>query len=397
VSHTLGSTKIRAGVLSLFLCLALVVPVYEASALTGTESFPASAPGGITSTLASITDGGASITRSTATACYASWGAYSPFTGLAMHLYGVRNDITFTFSSSEFVTSFSFKALAVNGVQLGRINYDNGSNSQFSIPDTTALQTVSVAGNGNRIKSFSIIGTPSGVSCNGSGTASGDNDYWILDDISWTYTAYTPDTTPPTFPSLDTFNINENSTSVGTIQASESSTISIFGGADKLKFSLSRLSESSSSLSFITSPNFESPTDADLNNSYFVVLRAVDTAMNIGYETVTVNVLDVLDVATFNSLELSSTSASYRTAVTISANIALPSKITFLANGKRIGGCIKVSTSGSAPNIIATCTWRPSARGQVILTALSYPTNINFSGASSSNLNIVVGARTGSR
>jgi hypothetical protein len=396
VNHVLRAASTRAGVFSFILLISLFGPIFQAHALTGSEGFPASAPGGITSTLASITEGGSAITRTTPTACYAAWGSYGGFTGLSLHLYGVRSDITFTFSASENVTSFNFKAQAVNGVQSGRVNYSDGTNVSFSIPNTTALQTVTFTGNGNRISSFSIVGI-TGSSCNGDGTLSGGNDYWILDDISWTYTAYVPDTTPPTFPSSDTFSINENSTSVGTVQASESSTISIFDGPDKLKFSLSRITESTSALSFTTAPNFEAPTDADLNNSYIVVLRAVDTALNAGYETVTVNVLDMLDVATFNSLGLSSTSVSYRTTVTISANIALPSRITFLANGKRIGGCIKVSTSGSAPSIIATCTWRPSARGQVILTALSYPTNTNFSGATSSNLNIVVGTRTGSR
>jgi hypothetical protein len=371
----------------------------KAYALTGTEGFPASAPGGITSSLASITDGGTAITRSSATQCFASWGTYGGFTGLVLHLYGVRNDITFTFSSSEFVTAFSFKAQAVNGIQLGRITYENGSTSQFNIPDTIALQTISVAGNGNRIKSFSIIGTPSGVSCNGSGTASGDNDYWILDDISWTYTAYAPDTTPPTFPSPETFNVNENSTSVGTIQASESSTISIFDGADKLKFSLSRLSESSSSLSFITAPNFEAPTDADMNNSYIVVLRGVDTALNVGYETITVTVIDVLDIATFNSLGLDggATTATFRSSINISANLTLPSKVTFLANGKRITGCIKISSSGASPNIVAICSWKPTNRGSISLTAISYPTNQSFTGVSSTATNIVVGTRTGTR
>jgi hypothetical protein len=370
----------------------------QASALTGTEGFPASAPGGITSSLASITDGGTAITRSAPTECFAHWGTYGGFTGLSLHLYGVRSNVTFTFSSTEFVTSFSFQAQAVNGNQSARVTYADGTTSSFSVPNTIALQTVTFTGNGKRISSFSIVGI-SGPGCNGDGSVTYGNDYWVLDNLSWTYTAIVPDTTAPTFPSSETFSVNESSTSVGTIQASESSTISIFDGADKLKFSLSRISESSSTLSFLSAPNFEAPADADLNNTYIVVLRAVDTALNAGYETITVTVIDVVDIAAFNSFGVAggATTATIRSSINLSANLALPSKVTFLANGKRIAGCIKISTSGTSPNIVATCSWKPTNRGAVILSAISYPTNQSFSGVSSSAINIVVATRTGQR
>ncbi len=206
------------------------------------------------------------------------------------------------------------------------------------------------------------------------------------------------DSTPPTFPSADTFSIAENSTSVGNVASSESATISIFSGDDSSFFSLTRLGETSAALSFTSAPDFETPGDVGRNNTYVVVLRALDTALNAGYETVTVTVTDVADLASFNSFGLSNgaTLATYRTVVTISANIAISAQVTFLANNKRIAGCIKKSTSGIAPNIVATCSWKPTSRGAVTLKAISYPTNQSFTGSSSSAY-VRVGNRSGTR
>lgn len=207
------------------------------------------------------------------------------------------------------------------------------------------------------------------------------------------------DSTPPIFPSAETFSVAENSTNIGTITTSESSTISISGGDDSAKFQLLTSSETSAALSFITAPNYEVPTDVGSDNSYIVVLKALDSASNAGYETVTVTVTDVADVANFNSIGLSGGlfRAVFRTTVTVTVNVVLPSKITFLANGKRIAGCIKIATSGVSPNIVATCSWKPSTRGSVKLSATSFPINQSFASGSSSTVNIVVSNRTGTR
>lgn len=203
------------------------------------------------------------------------------------------------------------------------------------------------------------------------------------------------DTTAPTFPSPDTFSVAENSTAIASVVASESSTISIFGGADQNFFTLSRLTESSSALAFTSARNFESPQDADANNSYVVVVRAVDAAVNSGYETITVTVTDVLDTTSINSMTLSG-SASYRNAVTISVNLSVTSTVAFSVDGKRIPGCLKKATSGISPNIVATCSWRPARRGAVTLTVITTPVVGGISG-SSATLRTSVGKKIGSR
>ena len=116
------------------------------------------------------------------------------------------------------------------------------------------------------------------------------------------------DSTPPTFPSAESFSVTENVTSVGTISTNENATISIFGGVDQGKFSLTRTTDTAATLAFSAAQNFEIPTDADTNNTYIVVFRALDGASNAGYETVTVTVTNVNEAP---SISTNSSLATY--------------------------------------------------------------------------------------
>jgi hypothetical protein len=86
--------------------------------------------------------------------------------------------------------------------------------------------------------------------------------------------------------------------------------------------------------------------------------------------------------------------ALYRTNSTIEALVPRPGTVTFFQSGKRIAGCIKKATTGTSPNITATCTWKPSRRGSVVLAATYVPLNINFSNARVDNYPVVVAHRT---
>jgi hypothetical protein len=203
------------------------------------------------------------------------------------------------------------------------------------------------------------------------------------------------DTTPPTFPSPETFSVPENTTYVGAITTSESATITIFGGEDSSKFGITRTGDSSTSLSFLSAPNFEAPTDVGANNTYIVVFRALDGASNAGYETVTVTVTDVVETSTFNSLRLAGNvlTASYRTTIVITADVSVAAKVSFTANGERIPGCLGRLASGSASSFLATCSWRPSKRGGQLVGASSTPTSVGITGSSAS-INVNVAPRT---
>jgi hypothetical protein len=96
----------------------------------------------------------------------------------------------------------------------------------------------------------------------------------------------------------------------------------------------------------------------------------------------------------FASLAPSST-PTYRGSVTLTATLATAGsdgKVTFFANGKKIPGCIKIPSSA----LVATCTWKPSIKGSVTLSATSFPTDQSFSSGSIS-VPVAVGKRTGLR
>jgi hypothetical protein len=97
----------------------------------------------------------------------------------------------------------------------------------------------------------------------------------------------------------------------------------------------------------------------------------------------------------FNSLTLSG-SASFRTAVTITANVSAAAKVTFKARNSIIPGCKNKATTGTSPNIVATCSWKPSTRGAVTITATAVPTGAG-SGTTATPITATVSNRTGAR
>jgi hypothetical protein len=214
--------------------------------------------------------------------------------------------------------------------------------------------------------------------------------------------AVAPDTTPPTFTSSSSFSAAENiatSATAATIRVSESATVTISSGADAALFNIYFSDSTTALIKFKTSPNYEAPTDVGGNNVYEITLTATDAAANAGQQLITITVTDVVDTSAFNTLTLggSATTASFRTAVVITANITVASKVTFRVNGKILPGCKNRSTTGSSPNIVATCSWKPSIRGAVSLTAAATPTGAGISNSTSTPVSIMVGNRTGTR
>jgi hypothetical protein len=119
-----------------------------------------------------------------------------------------------------------------------------------------------------------------------------------------------------------------------------------------------------------------------------------DTANYVSGETTTLT-LTVIGGANGITLSLSggSNTAAYRTNANVIANVDNDGSITFYANGKKIPGCIaKTSSSGSS-----TCTWKPSARGSVVLTAVLIPSSDTYATVKSDPLNVGVGNRSGRR
>ena len=207
------------------------------------------------------------------------------------------------------------------------------------------------------------------------------------------------DFTAPTFTSSSSFSAAENiatSANAATIKVSESATVTSSAGADTALFNIVTSDSVTAFVRFKASPNFEAASDGDTNNVYEITLTATDSSGNAGTQSITITVTDVVDTSSFNSLALSG-SATYRQVVTITANVSVASKVTFRAKNVIISGCKNKITSGSSPNIVATCSWRPSMRGTVVITATAVPTGAGISSATATPVSVVVSNRSSSR
>jgi hypothetical protein len=67
---------------------------------------------------------------------------------------------------------------------------------------------------------------------------------------------------------------------------------------------------------------------------------------------------------------------TYRASNTLRTTSNYAGKVTFYANGKKIGGCISVPTDGS---LVATCNYKPTIHGAVTISAKFVPTDAYFS------------------
>jgi hypothetical protein len=92
--------------------------------------------------------------------------------------------------------------------------------------------------------------------------------------------------------------VNENTTPIHVFSADETVTWSK-SGADTSKFTLN---SSTGELVFASAPDYETPTDADGNNIYQVVITATDASGNASSQTLDVTVLDVDEFVTTNLL-----------------------------------------------------------------------------------------------
>ena len=197
----------------------------------------------------------------------------------------------------------------------------------------------------------------------------------------------------PTLTSSTSFSAAENQSAAASLTANESVTWSILSSTDSARFSIN---SSNGQLSFISAPNFESPADVGLNNVYNLNVRMTDTGGNTTDAAITITVTDDLDTSTFTSLSIAG-AATYRSAVTITAVVSSSSKVTFRARSIIIPGCKNKIATGSGSTFTATCSWRPSTRGDSRITASSTPIHPTISGAVATPVSVVVGNRSGSR
>lgn len=90
-------------------------------------------------------------------------------------------------------------------------------------------------------------------------------------------------------------------------------------------------------------------------------------------------------------------SFTYRVATNLIATVTTSGRVTFFANGKRIGGCINIPTISSS-SITATCSYKPSFRGNIQISATFTPSDTSaYRGSSSGRVVSSVLSRSGRR
>lgn len=109
--------------------------------------------------------------------------------------------------------------------------------------------------------------------------------------------------------------------------------------------------------------------------------------------------ISINQTSSFNSFGLSGgvTSATYRSTSTITADVTVASKVTFKSSGVVITGCKNKLATGSGSSFSVSCSWKPSLRGKVNISAVSTPVDNAISGASAPPVTIVVANRSGTR
>jgi Concanavalin A-like lectin/glucanases superfamily/Cadherin domain len=134
--------------------------------------------------------------------------------------------------------------------------------------------------------------------------------------------------------STSSISIQENTTSVHTFTANETVSWSR-SGTDSSFFSIT-----TGGVLSITSRNFESPTDADLNNTYVVIITATDLAGYTKSQTLTVTITNVNEAPS-----ITNSSSDPTATLTQAENIS--SVATFAATDPDAGAVLRFSISGT--------------------------------------------------
>ncbi|HYH07456.1 MAG TPA: cadherin domain-containing protein [Thermoanaerobaculia bacterium] len=137
----------------------------------------------------------------------------------------------------------------------------------------------------------------------------------------------------PSFTSPNTFSVDENTTAVGTVSATDPDGTSMtyaVGGTDAARFTINA---STGALSFTTAPNFEAPTDAGSNNVYTIQITGTDATGSSTVQTVNVTVNDVNEAPVFTSTASPSVPENTTTVVTVTVDDPENNAITYSITG----------------------------------------------------------------
>lgn len=198
----------------------------------------------------------------------------------------------------------------------------------------------------------------------------------------------------PTISYIAVSNVPENESRTIQLTMSESGTITVSSSGDRSHFEWN-----ASTRTFYFAPHdFENPQDADRNNQYYVSFTGTDLAGNTvnGSYNLFVTVTNVSEPIVVGDPVLSAQAVKGVT-LTISLSTDTVGKADFYWNGKRIGGCIGRATTGTAPNLTSTCTWKPVSTTAASIYAIFKPTDGTLLTTRSRTISITPVRRVGLR
>jgi len=142
---------------------------------------------------------------------------------------------------------------------------------------------------------------------------------------------------------------------------------------------------------FETAPTFANPsTDTISFGDFFIIKITAADGITINFYRINVTVIRLIQSA---SLSLDPGELVFRQAKELRATPSVAGRVTFRANGKVIPGCINKAVLANAT---VTCSYLPSTRGSVTITATLDPSNSSYIGATTSSNNVIAN-RTGRR
>ena len=152
---------------------------------------------------------------------------------------------------------------------------------------------------------------------------------------------------PPVFTSSTTPSVAENTTAVMTVTTTDPEsnprTYAIFSGADAAKFSIHA---TSGALTFISAPDFESPTDAGANNVYNVTVSASDGQGNVAAVAIAVTVTNVVSEGPAFTSPSSVSVTEQAEGVFHTVTATDPNPITFSITGGADQGDLSITSGG---------------------------------------------------
>jgi uncharacterized repeat protein (TIGR02059 family) len=209
-----------------------------------------------------------------------------------------------------------------------------------------------------------------------------------------------------TFTPTDTVNYNSASTTnTVTVSKASQSALSISSTSGSFGTPLTLATNGGSGDGLVTYVYAEGTTTCTLSSGVLTAaatgtcLVTATKATDDNYSAISSSQTTITFAAgsTTATITIADGSLVFRQAKLLTASASVVGKVTFRVNNKILPGCKNKSTTGSAPNIIATCSYRPSTRGFVTISVTLNPTDPSYIGTVRTSDTYFVLNRTGAR